>query len=88
MNSCPFCGHKNRQGLWFCEACGRDLYDVVADETLPTQEVPHAAIKPSTQIDVGTTQFPADSSLMIYFRDAEKPLVCVVREHSIYSLRR
>jgi hypothetical protein len=83
MSACPFCGYKNRPGAWFCAGCGTDLYDVVADETLPTKEVPLVSYTSPAQVDVGITQFPAGSFLVVYLRKLDTPLSIQVNKRII-----
>jgi pSer/pThr/pTyr-binding forkhead associated (FHA) protein len=37
MNRCPACGHNNRSGMLYCEACGANLID---QDGIPTKKLP------------------------------------------------
>jgi pSer/pThr/pTyr-binding forkhead associated (FHA) protein len=83
MNACPVCGQKYHEGLRFCEFCGHDLYGTVADETIPTINLPLISGKASTSLIVGTARFTAGSTLLIYIQDVSEPIVIPPVQHLV-----
>lgn len=73
MKICPFCAHKNREGLLFCEECGKNLMDKGPDATLPTKQLDLQADL-AAKATWGTARFSTSASIVIHVRDAAEPI--------------
>ncbi len=76
MKTCPYCGHSNREGIFFCEECGQPFvgsHDVLTT----TQLVPENQSPLKGRVTWGTARFNENSSLVMRFRDVSEPLTIV-----------
>lgn len=74
MVICPYCAYKNKEGLLFCEDCGRRLVDSDPSATLPTRKVDENFDNFAMRATWGTARFEPDSSVVLHIRDATKPI--------------
>jgi hypothetical protein len=77
MQTCPYCGQKNREGLLFCEECGQNL---TADgggfnATLPTRQLEQSPNDLSAKATWGTARFGHQSTVLIHIRDVTEPIL-------------
>ncbi|MCU0497249.1 MAG: FHA domain-containing protein [Anaerolineae bacterium] len=75
MRICPFCGHKNREGLFFCEDCGQNLNDERLGTTLPTRRFEQQPNELSAKATWGTARFRQGATVLLHIRDANEPLI-------------
>lgn len=75
MRDCKYCAHMNREGMFFCEECGRRLGapDVLA--TLPTKQLDIDADNVNIRSTWGTARFEHNSAIILHVRDAADPLI-------------
>lgn len=73
MRICPHCRHANREGLLFCEECGRNLSKVEA-ATLPTKQIMLETDDLGVRATWGTARFEHDSVIVMHVRDAVEPI--------------
>lgn len=74
MVICPYCAFKNKEGLLFCEDCGRRLADSDPSATLPTRKVDENFDNFAMRSTWGTARFEPDASVVLHIRDATKPI--------------
>ena len=85
MKACPFCGYNNREGLLFCEDCGKGLTEGVVDAARSTRQfdsVSDPAIPISRNWGDATGVGEA-TSLVIHVRDAAQPIVVPMRDEIV-----
>jgi hypothetical protein len=76
MKPCLYCGFKNREGLLFCEECGRSLVgDAAVNTTLPTRQLEDVTNELAAKATWGTARFSQQSTVVIHIRDAANPVV-------------
>ncbi len=76
MIICPHCGTPNREGLLFCEECGKNLNkSSKADPTLPTRQFEQMPSELAAKATWGTAKFGHGSTVLIHVRDAVEPIV-------------
>lgn len=75
MKSCPYCSHKNRIGLLFCEECGHDLSKHGAIPTVPTRDLDQTPDMMSSKATWGTASLGQTSSIVFHIRDASDPVI-------------
>ncbi len=71
MKTCPHCGKPYRQGMLFCENCGRSLTDK-SEATLPTRQLDTQEY--AAKATWGTARFSTQSVVVIQIRDADQPI--------------
>ena len=84
---CLFCGHKNRAGILFCEDCGRGLFSKTNELTIKTND---RFRKRMDEVLDKTHPLDTDTkinSIMLYFRDADNPLVITSPSESTFGRR-
>ncbi len=77
MITCPYCGHKEREGILFCEECGQSLQKPV-EQTItitPTRRLDEAPKNIGSKAAWGTARFGQDAFIVIHIRDAANPIV-------------
>jgi hypothetical protein len=77
MRSCPYCGHANREGIFFCDECGYGLAGTPVEATHSTRQLDAVT---ASQIPAVKTGFPTSSvdevsSLIIHVRDVAEPII-------------
>ena len=80
-NRCPFCGADNRQGILFCEECGRSLYDKTSELTIPGRQNASKIIEQLAPRE-GRSHLEVGQGLMLYIRNAKEP-VPLTTEHAM-----
>ncbi|MFN8529404.1 MAG: FHA domain-containing protein [Anaerolineae bacterium] len=75
MKTCAYCAHKNREGYFFCEDCGRPLSSS-GNPTLSTRTIQIGTKDlPKNVIGTwGTSRFEPNATMLMVIRDAESPL--------------
>ena len=75
MKGCPYCGYKNREGLFFCEECGQGLTDT-ADSARATHQFDASSDQSSpVKTTWGTASVDQISAIIMHIRNAADPLV-------------
>lgn len=74
MSRCPFCGHPNREGDFFCEDCGQPIHRDALKAHRDTQEVPQDEANPTMKSNWGTSQFSGDMVILLHVRDSAEPI--------------
>lgn len=72
-NRCAFCGAENRQGILFCEDCGRSLFDKTSELTIPGRKNVSNLVKQLPRRD-GQSRLKDGQGLMLYVRNANDPI--------------
>ncbi|TVR22244.1 MAG: FHA domain-containing protein [Anaerolineaceae bacterium] len=84
MKLCPYCGHKNLEGVLFCEECGDNLSDAL-DSTLPTRRFEDALSEFSAKATWGSASVGQIRSVVIHFRNTDNPLVVELAERIVFG---
>ena len=82
MKTCPYCGHVNREGIFFCEECGQPFVgtqDVLATMQLMNED--QSLIK--GRVTWGTARFDGNSSIILRLRDVPEPLTIVPQDEVV-----
>lgn len=74
MQSCPYCGHENREGTLFCEECGQTLFGEGSGITA-TRQLQNVPDELGMKATWGTARFNHEASIIIHIRDAAEPIV-------------
>ncbi len=74
MNVCPYCAHKNRPGMLFCEECGQPLVASVP-VTMPTRKLDAGNSELAAKATWGTARFGQDASIIVHVNDVADPLI-------------
>jgi hypothetical protein len=84
MKSCPFCAYSNKEGLLFCEDCGRRLASGDAAMTMPTKTI---VIPVTEDFPVhstwGTARFEANSQIVMHIRDSTETVTLIPNKRTI-----
>ncbi|MBZ0279607.1 MAG: FHA domain-containing protein [Anaerolineae bacterium] len=75
MIICPYCGHKDREGIMYCEECGQSLQGTAANAVLPTRQLDQSTNDLAAKATWGTARFGQDASIIIHIRDATEPVI-------------
>ncbi len=75
MNACQYCSHTNREGMFYCEECGRRIGAPDALATLPTKKLDIDDNNLNFRSTWGTARFEHDSAIILHVRDATEPLI-------------
>jgi pSer/pThr/pTyr-binding forkhead associated (FHA) protein len=75
MKACKYCSHSNREGMFFCEECGRRIGAADALATLPTKQLDIDDNTLNIRSTWGTARFEQDSTIILHVRDATEPLI-------------
>ncbi len=75
MIICPYCGHKDREGIMYCEECGQSLQGTAANAVLPTRQLDQSTNDLAEKATWGTARFGQDASIIIHIRDATEPVI-------------
>jgi len=75
MIICPYCGHKDREGVMYCEECGQSLQGTAPNAVLPTRQLDESTNDLAAKATWGTARFGQDASIIIHIRDATEPVV-------------
>lgn len=75
MIVCPYCGHKDREGVMYCEECGQSLQGTAANAVLPTRQLDQSTNDLAAKATWGTARFGQDASIIIHIRDATEPVI-------------
>ncbi|MBL8116249.1 MAG: FHA domain-containing protein [Anaerolineae bacterium] len=77
MITCPYCGHKDREGVMFCEECGQNLQRP-AERTItvsPTKRFEQSTADLAARVTWGTARFGQDAFIIIHIRDVTEPII-------------
>jgi len=74
INACPYCGAKNRQGILFCEDCGKGLYDKTDELTIPGRNGSSSLSQEMIDAREGYVPLGDDQALVMYIRNAKAPI--------------
>lgn len=77
MITCPYCGHQDREGVLFCEECGRNL-NSPAENTInltSTKKLESTIANLQTKVTWGTARFGQDAMIIIHIRDVADPII-------------
>ncbi|MDZ4767516.1 MAG: FHA domain-containing protein [Chloroflexota bacterium] len=74
MVVCPHCAFNNKEGLLFCEDCGRRLITSDNSPTLPTKKVDENFDNFARRPTWGTARFETEASIVLDIRDSNKPI--------------
>lgn len=85
MRICPYCGHKNREGLLFCEECGQGLDGAEAQPTLPTRRFDETLPEFSAKATWGSASVGETRSIVIHFRNASDPLIVELSDRIVFG---
>lgn len=80
MQTCPYCGHSNREGLLFCDECGQTLFGKGMTSTRQLQNVPDELGMKATW---GTARFGQEASIIVHIRDAAEPIVLQPQKETV-----
>lgn len=72
MQTCPECASANREGVLFCERCGKML---VPEQSPETDKLANAAPVAPMSLSWGTALFEKESSIVFHIGDDPKPLI-------------
>ena len=72
MQVCPECANENREGVLFCEKCGKML---VADQSAETDKLENARRVEQKGLSWGTALFEEGGTIVFHVGDNPKPLV-------------
>lgn len=86
MRVCGYCTFDNREGLLFCENCGRPLGQT-PEVTLPTRPFDLTGEGLNSRSTWGTTQFQADSQIILHIRDSSQPIVLIPKKRLVLGRR-
>jgi len=75
MRACKYCNHTNREGMYFCEECGRRLGVSDALASLPTKQLDIEGDNLNIRSTWGTARFEHNSAIILHVRDAAEPLI-------------
>lgn len=75
MRACKYCAHPNREGMFFCEECGRRLGAADALASLPTKQLDIEGDNLNIRSTWGTARFEHNSAIILHVRDAAEPLI-------------
>jgi hypothetical protein len=76
MAICPYCGHDNRPGEFYCDECAREIYERVAGGVVATRELEgESPLGVFAVPGVVGARFSPDCYLVIHVRDAITPIV-------------
>jgi FHA domain-containing protein len=73
--TCPYCGHQDREGVFFCQECGQSLQSNLSNTVLPTRQLDATANSAAAKATWGTARFGQDASIIIHIRDTTEPVV-------------
>lgn len=85
MKICPYCAHKNREGLLFCEECGQGLTETMNDPTLPTKQFADQLPEFSAKATWGSASVGTTTSVIIHFRNSSDPLVVALDDRVVFG---
>lgn len=74
MLTCSHCQHGNREGMLFCEECGRSLRGIASSPTIPTRVMNTDSGSSSARATWGTAMFHHDTSIILHVRGAKEPI--------------
>jgi pSer/pThr/pTyr-binding forkhead associated (FHA) protein len=74
MLICSHCQTANREGMLFCEECGRDLRGIASSPTIPTRAIGTDVDSSSARATWGTAMFNRNTSVVLHVRGAKKPV--------------
>jgi hypothetical protein len=80
MANCSACGHQNRVGVIYCEACSKPL---TAFDGLSTRQIGNSFKVPTLRRPTGTGHFRDNLQLVIHIQDVETPLIIDPRQRMI-----
>ena len=80
MAVCSICGHRNRPGVVYCEACSKPL---TTFDGLATRRINNPFKVPTLRRPTGTDFFDDDSQLVIHILNEDTPLVITPKERMI-----
>lgn len=72
LNTCPCCGHTNREGIFICEGCGRGLLLDTSDDTLVRQPQPQVLEMDTTRGQETIAHFTPDGCLVLHIVNTAK----------------
>lgn len=73
MIACPYCQHENPDAQVFCEACGQNIWDYAAEETI-IQKLPDNFQKMNIKSGFGTSTFEAENQVILHVREVPEPI--------------
>lgn len=82
MKTCPHCGQRNREGLFFCEECGHNLSEET-NFTVPTRQFGRQPGEMSARATWGTAHFKQDSTVILQVRDAPEPIILLPARRTV-----
>jgi hypothetical protein len=82
MQSCPYCGHENREGTLFCEECGQTLFGDTPGVTV-TRQLQNVPDELGMKATWGTARFNREASIIVHIRDAAEPIVLQPQQETI-----
>jgi hypothetical protein len=74
MIICPHCQFKNKQGVMYCEDCGRRLKAADNSPTLPTRQVETSGDGFGPRLTWGTSRFDDNSSIVFQVQNFSNPI--------------
>jgi len=83
MVTCPYCAFNNKEGLLFCEDCGRQLDAKDPSATLPTRKVDENFDNFAMRATWGTARFENSSAVVLHIRDTTTPITFIPTEQTI-----
>ncbi len=74
MIICPYCAYNNKQGMLYCEECGRPLGGGEASATLPTRQLNSNSDNATVHATWGTARFDANAQIVMHVRDSAETI--------------
>ncbi|KXK22555.1 MAG: FHA domain-containing protein [Chloroflexi bacterium OLB15] len=75
MIICPYCACNNKEGMLYCEECGRPLNSSEPNATLPTRQLNSSSDNATVHATWGTARFDANAQIVMHVRDSTETIV-------------
>jgi hypothetical protein len=74
MRICPTCSHDNREGLFYCEDCGQNLFQV-AHTAAGTRQVRNTGDYSGIRPNWGTSHFKSEDVIVLRVDESPDPII-------------